>query len=65
MTSIIWRTFLEIFRGGEKNFVVLVAEAYKKYLDEQLAALKEVFKESEHFMYADFPPVDEEDPVTE
>ena len=61
--SIIWKIFLEIFRGGEENYVVVVTKRTKRmWLRHNRAEMdkkvKEMFPQYKQFLYTDFKNVD-------
>ncbi|CAM6019467.1 unnamed protein product [Sphagnum balticum] len=58
VTEIIWKTFLQIFEGGEKNFVVLFTKTDAEWLQENLEQIKTEFPECKQFQYVDFPEID-------
>lgn len=54
--SIIWKTFLKVFKGGEEYFVVLITKVHPWISMQTLSArIKEMFPECKQFLYADFP----------
>ena len=63
--TIIWKTFVEIFKGGEENFMVLYTKTDEDWLDEELANIKQEFLECNHFMCMDFPPIDKDSETEE
>ncbi|CAK9267568.1 unnamed protein product [Sphagnum jensenii] len=64
VTGIIWKTFLQIFKGGETNFVVLFTKTGgAKWLQENLEQIKTEFPECKQFQYVDFPEIDDDPEV--
>ncbi|CAM6065308.1 unnamed protein product [Sphagnum tenellum] len=60
-TGIIWKTFLQIFKDGETNFVVLFTKTgAAKWLKENLEQIKTEFPECKQFQYVDFPEIDDD-----
>jgi len=60
VTEIIWKTFLQIFKGGERNFVVLFTKSDDEWLQENLEQIKTEFPECKQFQYVDFPEIDDD-----
>jgi GTP-binding protein EngB required for normal cell division len=61
VTEIIWKTFLQIFKGGERNFVVLYTKTDDdEWLQENLEQIKTEFPECKQFQYVDFPEIDDD-----
>jgi len=60
VTEIIWKTFLQIFKGGESNFVVLFTKSDDEWLQNNLEQIKTEFPECKQFQYVDFPEIDED-----
>jgi hypothetical protein len=63
--SIIWKIFLEIFVGGEENYVVVVTKRTERmWLSHNRAEMdqkvKEMFPQCKKFLYTDFKSVDPE-----
>ncbi|CAK9213710.1 unnamed protein product [Sphagnum troendelagicum] len=64
VTEIIWKTFLQIFKGGERNFVVLFTKTDDdEWLRENLEQIKIEFPECKQFQYVDFPAIDDDPDV--
>jgi GTP-binding protein EngB required for normal cell division len=63
VTEIIWKTFLHIFKGGERNFVVLFTKTDDEWLQENLEQIKTEFPECKQFQYVDFPEIDDDPEV--
>ncbi|MCO5596314.1 hypothetical protein L7F22_050375 [Adiantum nelumboides] len=63
LNTVMWRTFLEVFRGAEKHFVVVYTKASRDWLDVQMEEIRREFPECCNFACVDFPPPsgDEED----
>ncbi|CAK9213708.1 unnamed protein product [Sphagnum troendelagicum] len=60
VTEIIWNTFRQIFKGGEKNFVVLYTKTDDEWFQENLEEIKKEFPDCKQFLYVDFPEIDPE-----
>ena len=54
----IWETFLELFTGGEENFVVLVTKVRSCVAVRALANAQKMFSKCKQFVCVDFPEVD-------
>jgi hypothetical protein len=58
VTEIIWETFLQIFKGGERKFVVLFTRTDDdEWLRENLEQIKIEFPQCKQFQYVDFPEI--------
>ncbi|CAK9870147.1 unnamed protein product [Sphagnum jensenii] len=49
-----------IFKGGERNFVVLFTKSDDEWLQENLEEIKTEFPECKQFQYVDFPDIDDD-----
>ncbi|MCO5585722.1 hypothetical protein L7F22_039658 [Adiantum nelumboides] len=61
LNTVMWKTFLEVFRGAEEHFVVVYTKARQDWLEEQMEEIRREFPECCKFACVDFRPPSEDE----